>query len=43
MSRVTGKPYFLYLLWSISAPRFHISISENANARLLQQNAGVSQ
>jgi putative endonuclease len=43
MSRVTGKPYFLYVLWSASASRFYIGISENAEARLLQHNSGVSQ
>ena len=42
MSRVSGKPYFLYVLWSVSATRFYIGISHNADARLLQHNAGVS-
>jgi putative endonuclease len=43
MSRVTGKPYFVYVLWSVSASRFYIGVSENVDARLLQHNAGVSQ
>ena len=43
MSRVTGKHNVLYDLWSVSASRFNVGISENADARLLQQNAGVSQ
>jgi putative endonuclease len=42
MSRVSGKPYFVYILWSVSALRFYIGISENPDARLLQHNSGIS-
>jgi putative endonuclease len=42
MSRVSGKPYFVYVLWSSSASRFYIGISEDPDARLLQHNAGDS-
>ena len=42
MSRVSGKPFFLYVLWSVTACRFYIGISENPAARLLQHNAGLS-
>jgi putative endonuclease len=42
MSRVSGKPYFVYILWSVSAARFYIGISEDPEARLLQHNSGLS-
>ena len=42
MSRVSGKPYWVYVLWSISASRFYIGLSEDPAARLLQHNAGES-
>ena len=42
MSRASGKPYFVYILWSVHASRFYIGISENPDVRLLQHNAGVS-
>ncbi|MCL5289356.1 MAG: GIY-YIG nuclease family protein [Acidobacteria bacterium] len=42
MSRVTGKPYFLYVLWSPSAHRFYIGISEDPEQRLIRHNRGLS-
>lgn len=42
MSRVSDKPYFVYILWSPSASRFYIGISEDPEIRLLQHNAGGS-
>jgi putative endonuclease len=42
MSRVSGKPYFLYILWSESAGKFYIGITEDPHARLIQHNSGVS-
>jgi len=42
MSRVSGKPYFLYILWSRSACKFYIGISEDVDSRLIQHNAGLS-
>jgi putative endonuclease len=42
MSRVSGKPYFLYVLWSPTGQRFYIGISENPTHRLEQHNAGIS-
>ena len=42
MSRVSGKPYFTYVLWSASAGKFYIGISEDPAARLVQHNTGVS-
>jgi len=38
MSRVGGKPYFVYVLWSASGRRFYIGISENPQKRLHQHN-----
>ena len=38
MSRVSGRPYFVYILRSESAPRFHIGISEDPQHRLQQHN-----
>jgi predicted GIY-YIG superfamily endonuclease len=43
MSRVSNKPYFVYVLWSRSASRFYIGISESPETRLGQHNAGDSQ
>jgi|SRR5258708_2679685 len=40
MSRVSGKPYFVYVLWSDSAHRFYIGISEDPVIRLDQHNSG---
>jgi putative endonuclease len=42
MSRVSDKPYFLYLLWSSTARRFYIGISEHPEKRVIQHNAGES-
>jgi predicted GIY-YIG superfamily endonuclease len=42
MSRVSGKTYFLYVLWLASVRKFYIGISEDAASRLLQHNSGVS-
>ena len=42
MSRVSGKSYVLYVLWSNSASKFYIGIAEDVDARLVQHNAGVS-
>ena len=39
MSRVSGKPYFTYVLWSTAARRFYIGISEDPQARLTQHNS----
>ena len=38
MSRVTGKAYFVYVLWSVGAGRFYIGLSEDPNQRLQQHN-----
>jgi putative endonuclease len=38
MSRVSGKPYFVYILWTPSAHRFYIGVSENPQQRLQQHN-----
>jgi len=42
MSRVSGKAYFVCILWSASARKLYIGISEDPAARLLQHNSGVS-
>ncbi|PYV10867.1 MAG: hypothetical protein DMG23_06200 [Acidobacteria bacterium] len=36
--RVTGKTYFVYVLWSERSHRFYIGISENPRKRLDQHN-----
>ncbi len=38
MSRVSAKAYYVYILWSPSAGRFYIGISENPRMRLAQHN-----
>ena len=38
MSRVTGKPYWVYVLWSVGLRRFYIGISDNPEHRLRQHN-----
>jgi predicted GIY-YIG superfamily endonuclease len=38
MSRVWGKAYFVYVLWSEQAHRFYIGISEDPAKRLHQHN-----
>ncbi len=42
ISRVSNKPYFVYVIWSDSSRRFYIGISENLAHRLEQHNAGIS-
>jgi putative endonuclease len=41
MSRVSGKPYFVYVLWSVSGSCFYIGISENPPVREKQHSAGT--
>ena len=36
MSRVSGKTYYVYILWSPRARRFYIGISEDPQKRLAQ-------
>ncbi len=36
------KPYFVYVLYSCSADRFYIGLTENVDQRLMQHNAGRS-
>ena len=38
MSRVSGKPYFVYVLWSVTGSRFYIGVSEDPRKRLEQHN-----
>jgi predicted GIY-YIG superfamily endonuclease len=42
MSRVSGKPYFVYILWSEGGRRFYIGISEDISHRLSTHNEGRS-
>jgi putative endonuclease len=42
MSRVSGKPYFVYVLWSPAARRFYTGISEDPEQRLQRHNDGQS-
>ena len=42
MSRVSDKPYFVYVLYSASGKRFYIGISDDASLRLEQHNQGIS-
>jgi len=42
MSRVSGKRYFVYILWSASGRRFYIGVSEAPADRLIQHNASVN-
>ena len=39
MSRVSGKPYFVYVLWSQTGGCFYIGISEDPENRKLQHNS----
>ena|SRR5579872_3730020 len=39
MSRVSGKPYFVYILWSDTDKRFYIGISEDVTKRIEQHNS----
>ncbi len=38
MSRVTGKTYVVYVLWSERSHRFYIGINDNPQKRLDQHN-----
>src|SRR5438067_886873 len=38
MSRVSGKAYFVYVLWSDSGRRFYTGIAEDPDYRLAQHN-----
>jgi len=40
VSRISNKRYFLYVLWSASARRFYVGISEAPLKRLDQHNSG---
>jgi predicted GIY-YIG superfamily endonuclease len=42
MSRVSGKPYFVYVLRSPSGHRFYTGISEDPQHRADQHNQGIS-
>ena len=42
MSRVSGKPDILYILWSQQGRRFYVGVSENPQRRLHQHNEGKS-
>ena len=42
MSRVSNKPYYLYVIWSDASRRFYIGISEDPAHRLEQHNHGAS-
>jgi len=42
MSRVSNKPYFVYVLWSETGRRFYIGITEDVHYRLEQHNSGQS-
>lgn len=42
MSRVSDRPYFVYVLWSPLGRRFYTGISENIDHRLRQHNDGLS-
>ena len=38
MSRLSRKPYYVYVLWSPRVQRFYIGLSENPQRRLAQHN-----
>ena len=42
MSRVSGKPYFVYVLWSRTGHRFYTGISKDPQRRTDPHNHGVS-
>jgi putative endonuclease len=42
MSHVSGKPCFVYVLWSPSGHRFYTGISEDPEHRAGQHNQGIS-
>jgi len=39
VSRVSGKPFFVYVLWSVSGRRFYIGVSEDPEHRIIQHNS----
>ena len=39
MSRVSGKAYSIYVLWSASSNRFYIGISDSPGVRVEQHNS----
>ena len=41
MSRVSGKPYFVYLLWSTSKRKFYIGIREEPAERCMERCAAA--
>jgi putative endonuclease len=41
MSRVSDKPYFVYVLWSECGRRFYIGISDSPPHRLEQHNSAL--
>jgi predicted GIY-YIG superfamily endonuclease len=42
MSRISGKPYFVCVLWTPSGHRFYTDISEDPQHRTDQHNQGIS-
>ena len=38
-----AKPYYVYVLWSITRPCFYIGVTEDVNQRLVDHSTGVSQ
>jgi len=39
VSRVSGKAYFAYVLWSDKARKYYIGISDSPDSRLVQHNS----
>jgi putative endonuclease len=39
MSRVSGKPYFVYVLWSDAGRCFYMGVAEDPDYRLRQHNS----
>ena len=42
LSRVSSKPYFVYVLWSRAAGRFYVGVSAEPGQRLQQHNESGS-
>ncbi len=42
MSRLSDKPYCVYVLWSQRGSRFHIGITENITHGFEQHNQGIA-
>ena len=42
ISRVSGKAYFVYILWSPLGQRFYIGITEDLEQRLRQHNSDAT-